>query len=69
MDYTADNFVHVIHLVMVWSVIVFSYVFYMIEDPISTPESAGFFLQVGFAVLKWTITMAKLWYVLSLMRI
>ncbi|CAJ1932922.1 unnamed protein product [Cylindrotheca closterium] len=63
MDYTADNFVHVIHVVLVWLVVVFSYFWYM--NGVGTPEflvdsSDNFGRRVGFAVFRWTLTMLKL---------
>jgi hypothetical protein len=69
MDYTADNFVHVIHVVLVWLVVVFSYFWYM--NGVSTPqflvdESDNFGRRVGFAVFRWTVIMLKLVYVFKL---
>lgn len=63
MDYTADNFVHVMHVVLVWLVIVFSYFWYMngVADPeFVVDESDNFGSRVGFAVFRWTVTMLKL---------
>lgn len=63
MDYTADNFVHVMHVVLVWLVVVFSYFWYM--SGVTSPEflvdeSDSFGRRVGFAVFRWTVTMLKL---------
>lgn len=63
MDFTADTFVHSLHVSMLWLVIVFSYFFYMLgvqsADFLQSTKN-GFGYKVGFAILRWTITMLKL---------
>ncbi|CAJ1931159.1 unnamed protein product [Cylindrotheca closterium] len=63
MDFTADTFVHSLHVSMLWLVIVFSYFFYMLgvqgADFLQSSKD-GFGYKVGYAVLRWTITMLKL---------
>jgi hypothetical protein len=63
MDFTADTFVNSLHVCMVWLVIVFSYFFYMLgvqgADFLQSSKD-GFGYKVGYAVLRWTVTMLKL---------
>ena len=63
MDYTADTFVHSLHVSMLWLVIVFSYFFYMFgigDFEFTQATSDGFGYKVGFAILRWIVTMLKL---------
>ena len=63
MDYTADTFVHSLHVSMLWLVIVFSYFFYMFgigDFEFTQATCDGFGYKVGFAILRWIVTMLKL---------
>ena len=63
MDYTADTFVHSLHVSMVWLVIVFSFFFYLfgIEGfEFLQARSDGFGYKVGYNILQWIVTMLRL---------
>ena len=66
MDYTADTFIHSLHITTLWLVIVFSYYFYMFGvqfEKALVPDDDKknhFGYQVAYAILRWIITMLKL---------
>lgn len=63
MDFTSDTFVHSLHVSMLWLVIVFSYFFYMLgvqSVDFLQPSNNKFMTKVGYAILRWLVTMAKL---------
>mmetsp|Transcript_4762 Transcript_4762/g.11274 ORF Transcript_4762/g.11274 Transcript_4762/m.11274 type:complete len:311 (-) Transcript_4762:4023-4955(-) len=70
MDFTADTFVHSLHVSMLWLVIVFSYFFYMLgaqgADYLETPKDGfGFCSSLIICVFRFTLTGSSEAYLVS----